>query len=116
VTATGTARQPPSRPCLWYSVFGARQVQVVLIRDRSATGYDLALVTTDPNATAAHVIERYASRWSIEVAIEDAKQVYGTGQARNRTARAVERTVPFMLACQALGYCWYATDGYDPPT
>jgi hypothetical protein len=90
--------------CLWYSVLGTRQVQVVLIRDRSTTGYDLALVTTDLNATAAHVIERYASRWSIEVAIEDAKQVYGTGQARNRTARAVERTVPFMLACQALAY------------
>jgi hypothetical protein len=100
--------------CLWYSVLGTRQVQVVLIRDRSTTGYDLALVTTDLNATAAHVIERYASRWSIEVAIEDAKQVYGTGQARNRTARAVERTVPFMLACQALAYCWYATDGHDP--
>jgi DDE superfamily endonuclease len=100
--------------CLWYSVLGTRQVQVVLIRDRSAAGYDLALVTTDLNATAAHVIERYASRWSIEVAIEDAKQVYGTGQARNRTARAVERTVPFMLACQALAYCWYATDGHDP--
>jgi hypothetical protein len=31
--------------CLWYSVFGTRQVQVVLIQDRSVTGYDLALVT-----------------------------------------------------------------------
>jgi hypothetical protein len=68
----------------------------VLVRDRSATGYHLALVTTDPNATAAQVIERYASSRSIEVAIEDAKQVYGTGQARNRAACAVERTVPFM--------------------
>lgn len=26
--------------CLWYSVLGTRQVQVVLIRDRSATGYE----------------------------------------------------------------------------
>jgi hypothetical protein len=46
--------------CLWYSVFGSRPVQVVLIRDRSCSGCDLALVTTD---TAAQVIERYA-RWS----------------------------------------------------
>ncbi len=100
--------------CLWPTVFGARQVTVVLIRDRSAAGYDLALVTTDTAATAAQVIERYASRWSIEVAIEDARQVFGAGQARNRTARAVERTVPFQLACQAITTCWYATAGHDP--
>jgi hypothetical protein len=100
--------------CLWPSVFGTRPVTVVLIRDRSAAGYDLALVTTDTAATAAQVIERYAARWSIEVAIEDARQVFGAGQARNRTARAVERTIPFQLACQAITTCWYATAGHDP--
>ena len=100
--------------CLWPAVFGARHVTVVLIRDRSAAGYDLALVTTDTAATAAQVIERYAARWSIEVAIEDARQVFGAGQARNRTARAVERTVPFQLACQAIATCWYATADHDP--
>ncbi len=100
--------------CLWYSVFGSRPVTVVLIRDKSAVGLDLALVTTDLQATAAQVIERYSARWSIEVAIEDAKQLFGTGQARNRTARAVERTVPFQLACQAIATCWYSTAGHDP--
>jgi hypothetical protein len=55
---TTAATQAAVITCLWYSVFGTRQVQVVLIRDRSATGYDLALVTTDPNATAAQIIER----------------------------------------------------------
>jgi DDE superfamily endonuclease len=100
--------------CLWPSVFGTRAVTVVLIRDRSANGYDLALVTTDASASAAQVIERYAARWSIEVAIEDARQVFGAGQARNRTARAVERTVPFQLACQAITTCWYASAGHDP--
>jgi Transposase DDE domain len=99
--------------CLWPSVSGTRPVTVVLIRDRSTTGYDLALVTTDTAASAAQVIERYASRWSIEAAIEDARQVFGAGQARNRTARAVERTVPFQLACQAIATCWYATAGHD---
>jgi DDE superfamily endonuclease len=111
--ATATV-QAATITCLWYSVFGSRPVTVVLIRDRSASGYDLALVTTDAAASAAQVIERYASRWSIEVAIEDAKQVFGTGQARNRTARAVERAVPFQLACQAIAGCWYATIGHDP--
>ncbi len=91
-----------------------RAVTVVLIRDRSAAGYDLALVTTDTAATAAQVIERYAARWSIEVAIEDTRQVFGAGQARNRTARAAERTIPFQLACQAITTCWYATAGHHP--
>ena len=100
--------------CLWYGVFGPEAVQVVLVRDKSKTGYDVALATTDLGASAAHVIERYASRWSIEVAIEDAKQLGGVGQARNRLRAAVERTVPFALIINTLAVCWYATAGYHP--
>ncbi len=100
--------------CLWYGVFGPQTVQVVLVRDKSTTGYDVALVTTDPAASAARVIERYASRWSIEVAIEDAKQIGGVGQARNRVRLAVERTVPFALIVNTLAVVWYATVGYHP--
>ncbi|HLQ55408.1 MAG TPA: hypothetical protein VK162_14205, partial [Streptosporangiaceae bacterium] len=100
--------------CLWHGVFGARPVQVVLIRDRAQAGYDLALATTDLAASAAAVIERYAARWTIEVAIEDAKQIFGAGQARNRLAAAVHRTLPFTLACQSLAVLWYATAGHHP--
>jgi hypothetical protein len=100
--------------CLWYSVAGTAPVTVILIRDKSETGCDLALVTTETALDSARVIERYAARRAIEVAIEDAKQLFGTGQARNRTARAVERTIPFMLACQAITVCWYATAGHHP--
>jgi len=116
VTRYGTTVtvQAAALTCLWYSVFGTRHVQVILVRDRRATGYDLALVTTDLAAGPAAVIARYASRWSIEVAIEDAKQVFGAGQARNRLAGAVRRTVPFQLACPALAITWYATAGHDP--
>src|SRR5262249_50600043 len=73
-----------------------------------------ALVTTDPQTTAAQTVQRYASRWAIEVCIEDAKQLLGVGQAHNRTPKAVERTVPFGLACQTLTVCWYATTGHHP--
>ena len=106
--------QAAALTCLWYSVFGTRHARVVLLRDKSASGFDLALVTTDLRAAPVQVIERYAARWSIEVAIEDAKQEFGTGQARNRTANAVRRTIPFQLACQALAVLWYATAGHDP--
>ena len=108
------AIQAAALTCLWHSVFGTRPVTVVLIRDRSRAGYDLALVTTDAAASAAQVIERYAARWSIEVAIEDSTQIFGAGQARNRTARGVERAIPFQLACQAITTCWYATAGHHP--
>ena len=43
-----------------------RPVTVVLIRDCCTSGCDLAVVTTDAAASAVRVIERYASRWSIE--------------------------------------------------
>jgi hypothetical protein len=102
----------PAFTCLWYSVAGTAPVTVILIRDKSKTGYDIALVTTEKTPDIAAVTERYAARWAIEVAIEDAKQLFGTGQARNRTAAAVERTIPFMLACQAITVCWYATAGH----
>ena len=69
---------------------------------------------SDLAASAAQVIERYASRWSIEVAIEDAKQTGGVGQARNRVRLAVERTVPFALVVNTLAIVWYATAGYHP--
>ena len=102
--------------CLWYSVTGTAPVTVILIRDKSRTGFDLALITTEKNPGIAAVIERYAARWSIEVAIQDAKQLFGTGQARNRTADAVERTIPFMLACQAIAVAGTPPPATTPPT
>ncbi len=65
--------------CLWYHVTGTAPVTVILIRDNKKTGYDLALITTEKNPDIARVIERYAARWAIEVAIEDSKQLFGTG-------------------------------------
>jgi hypothetical protein len=100
--------------CLWYGALGPTQVQVILVRDKKTRGYDVALVSTDNSATPAQIIERYATRWSIEVAIEDAKQTVGVGQARNRLRLAVERTVPFSLTVGSLAVCWYATAGHHP--
>ena len=49
--------------CLWYGCLGTRPVRVVLARDAGL----LALVTTDPAATATALVTRYAARWSIEM-------------------------------------------------
>jgi hypothetical protein len=97
---------------LLYDVWGERRVRVVLVRGPKRTaGYDIALVSMNMTATAADIIEFYDERWSIEVCIEDAKQITGVGQARNRVQKAVERTVPFGLLGQALTITWYALCG-----
>src|SRR6516165_10406890 len=61
--------------CLWYSVTGTAPVTVILIRDKSKTVCFHATATTEKDPDVAQVIERYAARWAIEVAIEDAKQI-----------------------------------------
>jgi hypothetical protein len=64
-------------------VFRSRPVRVIVIREPRHP--ELALVTTDPTTAAEQVIERSATRWAIEVAFADAKQIIGVGEARNRT-------------------------------
>ena len=107
--------------CLWYGSFRSRTVRVILVRDnkprtrdRDDRGYGLPLVTTDLESTAEDLVARYASRWGIEQAFADARQIAGVGEARNRTRRAVERTVPFGLICFGLVTVWYALHGHAP--
>jgi hypothetical protein len=101
--------------CLWPSVFATRPVHVVLVRAPDAPdGFDLALVSTDLAATAAELVERYATRWQVEVCFRSARQDAGVGQARNRTRRAVQRTVPFGLVCYSLAIVWYTLHGHHP--
>jgi hypothetical protein len=102
--------------CLWYGAYRSRTIRVILLREPGSTtkaGYHLALITTDLHTPAAQLITRYAARWSIEVAIEDAKQITGAGQTRTRTHTAVTRTVPFGLLTQTLVVLWYTLHG-DP--
>jgi hypothetical protein len=105
--------------CLWYGSFRSQTVRVILVRDdkprtrdRDDRGYGLPLVTTDLHSSAEDLVARYASRWGIEQAFADARQIIGVGEARNRTCRAVERTVPFGLVCFSVVTLWYALHGH----
>jgi len=100
------------RRCLWHGVYRSQPVRVIVIREPGRPG--LALVSTDPHAPTAALIERYASRWAIEIAFFDATHITGVGEARNRTRLAVERTVPFGLLTQSLVIIWYHLAGHHP--
>src|SRR6266542_717281 len=101
--------------CIWYGSFGNAVGRCVLVREEdTARTYDLALFTLDAVATVAQVVQRYAVRWSIEPSNATGKQQMGVGQARNRVARAVERTVPFGMLMQSMVIVWYALHGYHP--
>jgi hypothetical protein len=96
----------------WYSVFGPQAVKIVLARRPDSTNdFDVALACTDLHATTAALLERYRARWTIETCFQDAKQITGVGQARNRTPTAVARTVPFGFLCQTLAQIHYAQHG-----
>jgi DDE superfamily endonuclease len=108
--STGTALAAVT--CLWHGCTGTRTVRVILAEDGRHPM--LALLTTDLHATAAALVTRYSWRWSIEQAFADARNVLGAGEARTRTPRAVQRTVPFALLIHTLIIIWYARHGHRP--
>jgi hypothetical protein len=98
--------------CLWYSGLGQRTVRVVAAREPECPDRVLlAVLSTDLQLSATEILSRYLDRWAIEVAFQQAKGQLGVGQARNRVARAVQRTVPFGFLCQTLTLLWYAAYG-----
>jgi hypothetical protein len=87
----------------------------MLIRKPGRTdGFDVAIASTDTDASDAELITRYDSRWTIETAHQEAT-AHGVGQARNRVQKAVERTVPFGFLTQTITIVWYALHG-NPDT
>src|SRR5512132_2371882 len=72
----------------------------------------LTVIAADLTTAPAELVERYASRWIVEVLFGEAPQIAGIGKARKvRSRRAVERTMQFGLLCVSLIVCWYATHG-----
>jgi hypothetical protein len=101
--------------CLWGPLGAETPVRVIIVRDTArACGYQIALITTDLEASAERIVERYSERWPIEVCYEEAKHVFGVGHARNRAPEAVRRTVPFQFLCMTITIVWYAEAGHHP--
>ena len=103
------------RPCQWYEALNDTPCRLILVADPDDPARaQLALLSTDRRSTPAQIVERYADRWSIEVCVQDAKHVFGVGEARNRVQAAVERTAPFGFLTMTLTILWYALHGHHP--
>jgi len=98
--------------CLWWGSLHRTPIRVVLVRDPDSTkAYDIALITTDLEATPETIVARYADRWSEEQTIKDCKDLLGAGDAASRLPVAVHRTVPFTMLCLTILVLWYAHSG-----
>ena len=100
------------RDILWYRGSKTDPIAVVLVRDPSGQWRDEALVTTDPSATAAFVIQGYCRRWSVELAFFDSKQHLGLHDPRVRSERSVERAHPMAWFVESLVILWYCVQGH----
>jgi hypothetical protein len=97
--------------CLWYTPFHTRPIKVILVRNPGTTdGFDVAIASTDIEVSAAQLLSRYDSRWTIETVNQEAK-AHGVGEARNRVRTAVQRTVPFGFLAQTITIAWYQLYG-----
>jgi len=96
---------------LWYKAGGPRLLNIIVIRDPSGRRWDSAYYSTDLQATAEELIERYARRWTLEVTFRDVKQYLGFEDSPSRTENAVTRTAPLALFLYGLVVLWFAKHG-----
>lgn len=100
------------RDILWDRGSQTDPIAVVLVRDPLGQWRDEALVTTDPTASAAFVIQGYCRRWSVELAFFDSKQHLGLHDPRVRSERSVERAHPMAWFLESLVILWYCVEGH----
>lgn len=123
-----------SRVCLWYTVARSRPVRVVVTKDPKGRAKPRAYFCTDPARSVEEILQTYAQRWDLEVAIRNAKQMLGLEDPQNgfwrrkhgrrsdtrrpgphprgrRGEQAVKHTVPLAFVAYALILVWYLRHG-----
>lgn len=123
-----------SRACLWYHVAAGHRVRVVVTKDPKGRAATRVFFCTDPDRSAEEILQTYAQRWDLEVAIRNAKQMLGVEDPQNgwwrrkhgrrsdsrrpgprprgrRGEHAVKHTVPLAFVAYALVLLWYREHG-----
>jgi hypothetical protein len=98
-----------SRTGLWYrGGCPATPVRWVVVRDPKGERADEAFFTTDVVMGPKAILESFVRRWPIETTFQEARAYLGLETLRNRTAQAVRRSVPMLLALYSLVVVWFA--------
>jgi hypothetical protein len=93
----------------WYRACGAGLLRIVLVMTESGEVPFRVFFCTDPSVEVEYLLQRFSSRWSIEVTFYDLKQYLGFGDSQAWTKRAVERTAPFVAYLFTVIVIWFAT-------
>jgi SRSO17 transposase len=92
----------------WYRACGGQLLHIVVTQTAGGDIPFRVFFCTDPNVSVAYMLERYASRWSIEVTFFDMKQFLGFADSQAWSRLAVERTAPFVAYLYTIIVIWYA--------
>jgi hypothetical protein len=97
---------------LYYTAGKDRLLTVILTRDTKGKRPDYRFYCTRLDWDVRTILSAYASRWSLEVTFEGAKQVLGLEDPANRLPQAVRRTAPMSLVLYSLVVLWFDAGGY----
>ena len=97
------------RDVLWYRLNPTDLVRLVIVRDPAGREPDDYFFTTDLTATAATIVNRYATRWAIEVCFRDVKQHLGAQNPQTWKRQGPERAAALSLWLHAATWTWYLT-------
>ena len=95
----------------WYRACGAALNKVIIVQTSQGNIRFRVFFCTDPELSAQYILERYASRWAIEVTFRDLKQLLGFSESQAWTRLAVLRTAPFVGIVYSVVVLWYAEFG-----
>jgi len=93
----------------WYRVYGGRLLRIVQVMTEGGDVPFRVFFCSDPDVPVWYLLQRYSSRWSIEVTFFDLKQYLGFGDSQAWTQKAVERTAPFAAYLFTIIVIWFAT-------
>jgi hypothetical protein len=101
-----------TRQGLYYKAGRERLLQFVLVRDDTGKRPLAIFYCTLLDLDAREILSTYAGRWSIEVTIENGKQLFGFEDPANRLPKAVERTAPMAMVLVSLTALWFHQEGH----
>jgi hypothetical protein len=94
-----------------------RTLRMVAVEPLTSSGkprpkYRAFYYSTTTDTDAPGVLQGYALRWTIEVAIHDSKQQGGLGQAQGWSEPAVLRTAPTLMLLYSVVVLWFTHEGH----